>query len=328
MSNVLECSSKGDQRFSAFYAKVRILSEEKTIEKWYQEAKRFNNERVVNADRNKGRCPDYIVINIENQEIKLDTMYLSSWYKFLWIMYFVENRVNQYFEYILTFDDYNDMFKGKNTVNCQADVIREISKNGLYKTLFSIEYFVIKTFIALNYRVDDIYDHAKIIDKDNNLYKGHVLLASLSSLKDTRIDNYDLKLFIVRSPGKAMNSLKRYDFIHVPQLSPSLELFKTYQNRWLNNDFTEAEKEYMDKGNTHTWWDLYMKQFKYEMTHRHDLQLALKTLIKRLNEGKDIILVCFCPNFARCHRGLIGYYLNSLGYDVRFYAKEGIDKRD
>ena len=33
-------------------------------------------------------------------------------------------------EYAKQFDDYNDMFKGRYTVNCQADVIRQYIKQG------------------------------------------------------------------------------------------------------------------------------------------------------------------------------------------------------
>lgn len=38
----LECSSRGDRRFSAFYAKVRG----KSIEQWYQEAKDLGDEEA------------------------------------------------------------------------------------------------------------------------------------------------------------------------------------------------------------------------------------------------------------------------------------------
>jgi hypothetical protein len=38
----LECSSRGDKRFSAFYARVR----NKSIEQWYQEAKDLGDEEA------------------------------------------------------------------------------------------------------------------------------------------------------------------------------------------------------------------------------------------------------------------------------------------
>jgi hypothetical protein len=55
----LECSSRGDKRFSAFYARVRG----KCIEQWYQEAKQFEDgvdldwkERQGLRPLNAGEC--------------------------------------------------------------------------------------------------------------------------------------------------------------------------------------------------------------------------------------------------------------------------------
>jgi hypothetical protein len=39
----LECSSKGDQRFSAFYAMVRTKQGTRSIEDWYQASKMFSD---------------------------------------------------------------------------------------------------------------------------------------------------------------------------------------------------------------------------------------------------------------------------------------------
>ncbi|GMX64532.1 hypothetical protein Elgi_38010 [Paenibacillus elgii] len=54
-------------------------------------------------------------------------MYLSQWYKMLWVKYLDDNP--ELVEYAKGFDDFNDIFKGK-SLNCQADVIRQYIKQG------------------------------------------------------------------------------------------------------------------------------------------------------------------------------------------------------
>lgn len=116
---ILECSSKGDRRFSAFYAKISFYGKIDSIEHIYQSVKRDKNGDLVN----KGKKVFYVVIN----EIKLEPKYLTPFYKLLWVKYLDNNP--SLVSYAKQFDDYNDMFKGK-SVNCQADVIRQYIKQG------------------------------------------------------------------------------------------------------------------------------------------------------------------------------------------------------
>lgn len=44
---ILECSSKGDKRFSAFYAKIKVFGIYDSIENHYQNCKRDSNGRPV-----------------------------------------------------------------------------------------------------------------------------------------------------------------------------------------------------------------------------------------------------------------------------------------
>lgn len=117
---ILECSSKGDKRFSAFYAEVEVFGRRTNIERHYQSCKRFNDTTIKKA---KGKAPDYIVVN----NIKLDVKFLTPFYKLLWLKYLDSNPA--LVEYAKQFDDYNDIFKGK-SINCQADVIRQYIKEG------------------------------------------------------------------------------------------------------------------------------------------------------------------------------------------------------
>lgn len=124
--NILECSSKGDKRFSAFYANVSVFGKYTSIERHYQGSKKFYDKSITKA---KGLDPDYLEIN----GIILDKKYLTPWYKLLWVKYLDQNA--DLVEYASGFDDFHDMFEGKRTVNCQANVIRQYIKEGRYSIM-------------------------------------------------------------------------------------------------------------------------------------------------------------------------------------------------
>lgn len=73
----LECSSKGDTRFSAFYARLRCRGDQ-TIEQLYQGAKVIGGVDGFHWRMAKGRVPD-------NPE------YCAMFYSWLWEMYIWEN---------------------------------------------------------------------------------------------------------------------------------------------------------------------------------------------------------------------------------------------
>jgi hypothetical protein len=118
--NILECSSAGDKRFSAFYAVVKVFGYEDTIENHYQACKQFKN----GSKKPKGQCPDSLNI----YGIPLDIKYLTAYYKLLWYKYLRKRR--ELITYASAFDDFHDKFKGGSTVNCQADVIKQFIKEG------------------------------------------------------------------------------------------------------------------------------------------------------------------------------------------------------
>jgi hypothetical protein len=111
----LECSSKGDKRFSALYAKVSAFGLMDTIENHYQKSKRNANGATVK----KGQPVDHMVLNCH----KFSASMLTSWYRLLWVKYLDGNP--ELVEYARQFDEFSDMFRGKSTINCQADVIRD-----------------------------------------------------------------------------------------------------------------------------------------------------------------------------------------------------------
>lgn len=120
---ILECSSKGDKRFSALYAKVKVFGVYDSIENHYQNCKRDINNQVVG----KGKKVYKMVIEKTKETIELSPSFLTAYYKLLWCAYLDANP--NLVEYASRFNDYHDTFKGK-AVNCQADVIRQYIKAG------------------------------------------------------------------------------------------------------------------------------------------------------------------------------------------------------
>lgn len=120
---ILECSSKGDKRFSALYAKLKVFGYYDSIEKHYQRCKRLSNGEMAR----KGQKVHYIEIDNGLTVHKLEPRFLTPYYKMLWCAYLDANP--DLVEYASRYDDYNDMFRGK-AINCQADVIRQYVKQG------------------------------------------------------------------------------------------------------------------------------------------------------------------------------------------------------
>jgi hypothetical protein len=119
--NILECSSKGDKRYSAFYARVSVFGKYDSIENHYQSCKRFFDQSIIEP---KGLNPDYI--EIRNK--KFEKQYATAYYKLLWVKYLDEHP--ELVEHAKQFDYFHDVFRGKYSLNCQADVIKQYVKNG------------------------------------------------------------------------------------------------------------------------------------------------------------------------------------------------------
>lgn len=119
IKKVLECSSRGDKRFSAMYAKVEVFGVMDSIENHYQKSKRDATGNPVK----KGQPVDHMVLNHH----KFPASMLTDFYRLLWIKYLDKNP--ELVKYARQFDEFTDMFRGKNTINCQADVIRDYIAN-------------------------------------------------------------------------------------------------------------------------------------------------------------------------------------------------------
>lgn len=107
----LECSSKGDKRFSAFYARVERNGIRRSIEDWYQRAKILDDgSRPVDWRDGKGKVPRNVT---EVREL----------YRELWILYFNQNP--DLLAVIAEYKGFTDIF-GQPGHACQAEEIYRI----------------------------------------------------------------------------------------------------------------------------------------------------------------------------------------------------------
>jgi hypothetical protein len=121
---VLECSTRGDKRFSALVARVRVAGYWATIEEHYQLSKRFKGSPAPTTWREgKGKAPDYLVVVGRHIPESLK----RAFYDMLWVKYLDAHP--DLVEYAKLFDDYSDCFARPGGVS-QADSIRAYVKSG------------------------------------------------------------------------------------------------------------------------------------------------------------------------------------------------------
>lgn len=108
----LECSSRGDKRFSAFYARIKMYGN-KSIEEIYQGAKIFADGRTGLSPR---ECKGRKAINMPE---------VAKLYDKLWVIYLSENP--ELYKVLSQYNGYSDMF-GREGCQCQAKSIYRIMK--------------------------------------------------------------------------------------------------------------------------------------------------------------------------------------------------------
>lgn len=107
----LECSSKGDKRFSAFYARIKARGN-KSIEELYQAFKVFDGKSGLSWREAKGKKAD-------------NATEAALFYSKLWDEYFKENP--ELYEVIEQYNGFSDVFGQKGHV-CQAIEIMKIKE--------------------------------------------------------------------------------------------------------------------------------------------------------------------------------------------------------
>lgn len=112
---VLECSSRGDRRFSALFALVKIKGKEQSIEEWYQNAKRTSDGKKAG----KGKSFDHIICPFTGD--KLPAKDAADLYRGLWITYLSNNP--DLVKYASQFDEFTNMYSGNHLEECPEEVI-------------------------------------------------------------------------------------------------------------------------------------------------------------------------------------------------------------
>lgn len=173
--NILECSSKGDQRFSAKFATVNMFGKMDTIERHYQLCKRFGNAPApTETHHGKGKKPTHIEIN----GTRLNISYLTPWYKLLWLVYLDYHP--DLVDHASTFDDYNDMYRGS-CVNCQADVIRQYVKQGRESIVLEVKELekILANGKLIEQTNNNIVNNVQPVQYKNNITPAHVALQQM-----------------------------------------------------------------------------------------------------------------------------------------------------
>lgn len=143
--------------------------------------------------------------------------------------------------------------------------------------------------------------------------KGLLLTCSYEDL-DIYLNKYDfdIKLHITQYTNQGI----KVDFLHTPQLAPSPELFAKTMNVWKKFKFSDEDLNYLKSIHSNDWFDLYRRDYLKQIETDYDMQRYIKRVCKRLDEGKNIIMCCYCKNIDKCHRKILGEYFRQLGYEV------------
>lgn len=87
--------------------------------------------------------------------------------------------------------------------------------------------------------------------------------------------------------------------IRVKELAPSPYLFRRFNSQW---KFMDPQK----------WWPSYEQLFTRELQTPEKIN-ALRMLYRKLAQGTDVVLVCFCHDHHYCHRKLVGDFFEPYG---------------
>lgn len=109
------------------------------------------------------------------------------------------------------------------------------------------------------------------------------------SIRDIDKTKYDEIWIIVRSLGNISTGENVY---HVPQLSPSYNLFYDYRN-WVKQGIW-CKKQFND---------VYKPRFLEEM--KSDTAQQYLNLLRESCKTKDILICCFCNEESMCHRSIV-----------------------
>jgi uncharacterized protein YeaO (DUF488 family) len=129
---------------------------------------------------------------------------------------------------------------------------------------------------------------------NNNPHKptGKLYTSNLAGIK--QLKNQEVELWLITRAG-----LEIPNTILVRSLSPSKVLFRTFISEWKDTPPS-------------SWWRKYEKLFLEEMISDEKVE-GLRMVYRKLLEGKNIVLICFCNDHRYCHRRLVGEFFRTYG---------------
>lgn len=127
------------------------------------------------------------------------------------------------------------------------------------------------------------------------------------SSDQSRLSSFDGKttyIAIVRSISDRMERVVDYAD---SRLSPPKKLF------W---QWYDTRESYMDDGTPKTvahnraFEDVrYEQRFRSYLEHNRDAQQAIKEIVDRMEDGENVVLVCYCTGDRACHRTIVREYV-------------------
>lgn len=143
--------------------------------------------------------------------------------------------------------------------------------------------------------------------------KGLLFLCSVKDIdKYLELYKFDILLHITRYTKKGVH----VGFLHVPQLAPSQSLFSKTNNVWKKFKMSQDDAKYLRNIKSNDWFDLYKRDYLYQIKNDKEMQRYIARVMQRLDEGKNIMMVCYCEDYHRCHRSILGEYIREKGYNV------------
>lgn len=133
-------------------------------------------------------------------------------------------------------------------------------------------------------------------------------MIALRHLNTLNINEFDEVWLIMRTLKKEKRLLKHSNVYHVPELSPSKNLFHTYLNYKKQGKWT-----------TFTIKNKYIPKFANE--NPKEKLKYLDHLYKMDKKGKRIALVCTCPDTSICHKTIIGIWLTIMSCNMEDKGK-------
>lgn len=118
-----------------------------------------------------------------------------------------------------------------------------------------------------------------------------IVIGNIKKLNTYDLDSIDEIWYIVRSIDRLPNCTGKI-VLHVPELSPSSNLFYKYLNLKKNFDWNGC-----------TFKDIYVPQFIEEM--KLDTAKTYLNKLFRRAQTSNILLLCFCDDETLCHRSII-----------------------